>query len=131
MSKDNLEFGGSRELLLKSNEELKRLLKELNAQKVDKDDLRYDIFKMIYEMIADNIALRLKINGYAEGILEQTNQKLDRYVNMFAKREIENIQDKGKKLTITKGQGGKDSRDNEETAKGDGEFEKRKQLRTL
>ena len=70
MSKDNLEQIGSKELMLKSNNELKRLQKELNQQKIEKDDIRYDIFKMIYEMISDNITLRLKINNYMEGILE-------------------------------------------------------------
>ena len=83
LSKDNLDYVGSREVLTKSNNELRRLLKELNSQKLEKDDLRYDIFKMIYEMIVDDINLRLKLNNYAEGILEQTNQKLEKFANYF------------------------------------------------
>ena len=60
MSKDNLDYVGSKEILNKSNNELKRSLRELNQQKIEKDDIRYDIFKMIYEMILDNINLRMK-----------------------------------------------------------------------
>lgn len=86
MSKDNADQSGSKEILFKSNKELKRVMRELNHQKIEKDDIRYDIFKMIYEMIADNIVLRLKINNYIEGILEQTNQKLDRYQSEIIQR---------------------------------------------
>ena len=40
-------------------------------------------------MILDNINLRLKINNYAEGILEQTNQKMERYIHTFQKKIYE------------------------------------------
>ena len=70
MSQDNMDFVGAKELFGRSNKELQRLIKELNQQKIEKDDIRYDIFRMIYDMILDNINLRLKINNYAEGILE-------------------------------------------------------------
>lgn len=70
MSRDNLDFVGSKEILIRSNNELKRLSKELNSYKMEKDDIRYDIFKMIYDMIQDNINLRLKVNNYIDGILE-------------------------------------------------------------
>ena len=70
MSRDNLDFVGSKEILIRSNNELKRLSKELNSYKMEKDDIRYDIFKMIYDMIQDNVNLRLKVNNYIDGILE-------------------------------------------------------------
>jgi hypothetical protein len=37
-------------------------------------------------MIEDNIYLRLQINNYIEGIMEQTNQKLEKYVTTFKKK---------------------------------------------
>ena len=70
MSKDNQDYSGSKEILKKSTQDLKRLLKELNAQKIEKEDIRYDIFEMIYDMIADDIDLRMRVNNYIEGILE-------------------------------------------------------------
>ena len=91
MSKDNLDYVGSKEILAKSNSELNRLMKELNQQKIEKDDIRYDIFSMIYEMILDNINLRLKQNNYIEGILEQTNQKMEKYVFQFQKKIEEDM----------------------------------------
>jgi hypothetical protein len=45
MSRDNLDFVGSKEILIRSDNELKRLSKELNSYKMEKDDIRYDIFK--------------------------------------------------------------------------------------
>ena len=119
LAKDNLDYVGSRAVLSKSNTELRRLLKELTQQKLEKDDLRYDIFKMIYEMIEDDIQLRLKLNNYAEGILEQTNQKLEKFVNYFQKQSVN--EDTGPTPGATLGE--------EESTHG--EFEKRKQLRTL
>jgi len=76
-------------LLRKSNGELQRLIKELNQQRVEKDDLRYDIFRMVYEMILDNINMRLKVNDYIEGILEQTNQKMDKLAQGFSRKLLE------------------------------------------
>lgn len=47
---------------MQSNKELENLEKELRSFKVQKDDLRYDLYKMILDMLQDNIALRQKIN---------------------------------------------------------------------
>eukprot|EP00347_Sterkiella_histriomuscorum_P003242 403365044 len=140
MGKDNLDYVGSKEILIKSNNELKRLQKELNQQKIEKDDIRYDIFKMIYEMILDNISLRLKQNNYIEGILEQTNQKMEKYVYNFQRRIQEEMKESSgttaggpgsnkKRQQLTKGYNEED--EEEETTTRGGEFGKRKQLRQI
>jgi len=53
---------GSRELLKKSNTELKRLLKEIESQRLEKDDLRYEVFSRIVAMLEDDIQVRLDVN---------------------------------------------------------------------
>jgi hypothetical protein len=61
--------------------------KELNAQKIEKDDIRYEIFKMIYDMITDNIDLRKKINFYMVGIADQATEKLEKHGNKLKVRK--------------------------------------------
>lgn len=61
--------------------------KELNAQKIEKDDIRYEIFKMIYDMITDNIELRKKINFFMVGITEQATEKLEKHGNRLKVRK--------------------------------------------
>lgn len=46
---------GSLSHIRTSSEELKKLKKELQAQRVDRDDVRYDIFKQLFDIIDDNI----------------------------------------------------------------------------
>ena len=54
---------------------------------MDEDDVRYDIFKMIYEMIFDNIKLRIKINKLSTRILSLASIKVDKSVtNYFRKK---------------------------------------------
>jgi len=77
---------------------------------------------MIYDMIQDNINLRLKINNYIDGILEQTNQKLEKYVSQSKKRIIIPANLGGQVKTTGEGL--------EERTKG-GEFEKRKEKRAI
>jgi len=87
MSKDNLEFQGIKSIVQRSNKELERMQKELNAQKIEKDDIRYEIFKMIYDMITDNIELRKKINFFMVGITEQATEKLEKHGNRLKVRK--------------------------------------------
>ena len=136
LSRENLEATGSKELITKSNEELKRLQKELNQQKIEKDDIRYDIFRKIYEMIGDNINLRLKMNNYIEGILEQTNQKMERMISGFNRKFLEdnpmlaaNPTLKAKKQSLTKGFEDEFGENNSDVK--DGEFGKRKIMRSI
>jgi hypothetical protein len=49
--------------------ELQRLSKELNLFKLDEEDVRYDVFEMIFEMLQDNILLRVKQNKLSSRIL--------------------------------------------------------------
>ena len=42
-------------LLDLSNKELKQLARTLDLLKMDEDDVRFDIFSMIYEMLFDNV----------------------------------------------------------------------------
>jgi len=76
-----LEFEGITKLIERSNRELDRMQRELNSQKIEKDDIRYEIFKMIYDMISDNIALRKQVNLYIGGISDQANSKLEKHAN--------------------------------------------------
>ena len=57
------------EILEHSNKELKRLNEELNLLKMDEEDVRYDVFNSIYNMLHDNIQLRMKNNKLSKMIL--------------------------------------------------------------
>ena len=75
-------------------------------------------------MISDNIKLRLRINNYIDGILEQTNQKLEKYVSTYKKRaEQKNI--------FFKTAGGTTKTDGDEEEAKKSEFDKRKQQRVI
>jgi hypothetical protein len=50
----------AKQLLELSNKELKQLARTLDLLKMDEEDVRYDIFKMVYDMLFDNIQLRMK-----------------------------------------------------------------------
>jgi len=43
-----------------SNGELKQLSKTLQMLQLDEEDVRYDVFSMIYDMLLDNVHLRVK-----------------------------------------------------------------------
>ena len=61
-AKENYLGLGTEELIAESNKELMKLEKDLKNFRVEKDDLRYDLYKMITEMLFDNIALRMWVN---------------------------------------------------------------------
>ena len=56
-------------LLELSNKELKQLARTLDLLKMDEDDVRFDIFSMIYAMLFDNVQLRIKQNKLSGRIL--------------------------------------------------------------
>jgi hypothetical protein len=58
--RNNVENHGAKEVLDVSNKELQRLAKELKLLKLDEEDVRFDVFEMIYDMLFDNIMLRVK-----------------------------------------------------------------------
>lgn len=47
-------------LLDLSNNELKQLARTLDLLKMDEEDVRFDIFSMIYDMLYDNVQLRMR-----------------------------------------------------------------------
>lgn len=67
--RNNVDNLNAREVLEISNRELQRLAKELQLFQLDEEDVRYDVFQMIYEMIYDNIMLRVKQNKLSSRIL--------------------------------------------------------------
>ena len=58
--RNNVENRSAKQVLDISNRELQRLAKELKLFRLDEEDVRYDVFEMIYEMLHDNILLRVK-----------------------------------------------------------------------
>jgi hypothetical protein len=59
-----------------STEELKRLRRELQAQRVDRDDVRYDIFKQLFDIVEDDIEVRMLNNRQLEAIVELNRSKI-------------------------------------------------------
>jgi len=55
-----------------SNNELKQLSKTLELLQMDEDDVRYEVFAMIYDMLFDNIQLRVKQNKLSARVLSQS-----------------------------------------------------------
>ncbi len=50
------------DLLSKSNGHLRQLMKDLEAFKVSKEDLRFDLWAMVTDILRNNIELRLWVN---------------------------------------------------------------------
>ena len=50
---------------------------------MDEEDVRYDIFSMIYDMLFDNIQLRIKQNKLSGRILTQANLNIDKMVTGY------------------------------------------------
>ena len=54
---------------------------------MDEEDVRYEVFKTIYDMIYDNISLRVKMNKLSGRILNQASLNVDKTVaNYFRKK---------------------------------------------
>lgn len=51
----------------------------METQRVDHNDLRYDVFNSIYELLTDNIELRLTGNRSLKTILELNTKKIVQY----------------------------------------------------
>lgn len=60
LARNNQENMSAKQLLDFSNNELRQLAKTLELLQMDEEDVRYDVFEMIYEMLFDNIQLRVK-----------------------------------------------------------------------
>ena len=48
--------------------------------KMDEEDVRYDVFNFIYNMLHDNIQLRIKNNKLSKRIMTQCELTLDKSV---------------------------------------------------
>ena len=59
-----------------STDELKKLRKQLQCQRVDRDDVRFDIFKQLFDIIEDDIDMRLLNNRQLEAIVELNRSKV-------------------------------------------------------
>lgn len=73
-------------LLELSNKELKQLARTLDLLKMDEDDVRFDIFSMIYDMLFDNVQLRVKQNKLSGRILTQANLNIDKMVTGYFRK---------------------------------------------
>ena len=73
-------------LLDLSNKELKQLARTLDLLKMDEEDVRYDIFSMIYDMLFDNVQLRIKQNKLSGRILTQANLNIDKMVTAYFRK---------------------------------------------
>ncbi len=67
---------GSLQHLRTSTDELRRLKRELQSQRVDRDDVRYDIFKQLFDILEDDIDVRLLNNRHLEAIIELNRAKV-------------------------------------------------------
>ena len=75
------------------------LEKELKSFQVQKDDLRFDLYKMILDMLLDNIALRLWVNDLMQHQMLSTQKKLDRHAQNQVVKDIDPYQDKRKEAS--------------------------------
>ena len=53
---------------------------------MDEEDVRYDIFSMIYDMLFDNVQLRIKQNKLSGRILTQANLNIDKMVTAYFRK---------------------------------------------
>ena len=52
-------------------------MKELDSQKLEKDDLRYEVISHMIAMVEDDIQVRLDLNSKVEALNELSNRKLE------------------------------------------------------
>ena len=77
LARDNKENKSAKELLEQSTSELKMLAKTLELLQMDEEDVRYEVFVMIYDMLFDNIQLRVKQNKLSGRVLAQSQLNMD------------------------------------------------------
>lgn len=74
---ENLRVDGAEGLLNDSNKELKNLARELDMFAISKDDLRFEIYKLITDIMQDNIKLRLWVNEEMGFTLKRNIKKME------------------------------------------------------
>ena len=83
LARDNKENKSAKELLEQSTSELKMLAKTLELLQMDEEDVRYEVFVMIYDMLFDNIQLRVKQNKLSGRVLAQSQLNMDQAVYKY------------------------------------------------
>lgn len=78
LARNNPENLSAKELLDLSTRELQSLSKTLELLQIDEEDVRFDVFSMIYDMLYDNIQLRVKQNKLSQRVLNQSQLNLDK-----------------------------------------------------
>lgn len=58
----------------------------MELMKIEEEDVRHDIFKMIYEMITDNINLRKKQNKLYLRLIAQSELSIDKSVTKYYRK---------------------------------------------
>ena len=86
LARNNTENKSAKELLDHSNNELRQLAKQLDLLQMDEEDVRYDVFQMIYEMLFDNIELRVKQNKLSGRVLSQSQLNIEKTVANFFRK---------------------------------------------
>lgn len=79
VAQKNPEMGGAFDILKESNGMIRKIERENKIVK-KREDVTYEIYKMIKEIFTDNILLRKKVNKYLEAFLKQTeNSRMRKY----------------------------------------------------
>ena len=58
---------------------------------MDEDDVRYDVFSMIYDMLFDNIQLRVKQNKLSSRVLSQSQLNIDKAVSGYFRKNQKSL----------------------------------------
>ena len=86
LTQNNRENKNAKQLLELSNKEINQLETDLELMKIEEEDVRYDIFIMIFEMITDNINLRKRQNKLYLRLINQTELSIDKSVTKYYRR---------------------------------------------
>lgn len=76
---------GVRNMIESSNRNLKKLREDLDQLKVSKEDLRYETYKMMVDVVKDNIELRLRLNEQIANQIKSGVKNIERH----AKRQLQ------------------------------------------
>ena len=66
---------------------------------MDEDDVRYDVFSMIYDMLFDNMQLRVKQNKLSSRVLSQSQLNIDKAVSGYFKRNHKEVLEQANKAS--------------------------------
>lgn len=58
---------------------------------MEEEDIRYDVFTMIYEMLFDNIELRVRLNKVSGRLISQATLNIDKTVSQFFRKNQKQV----------------------------------------